>query len=118
MPESGAPRGSRPLVGLGTGHRQALPLLAGVVAEGRCGRELAQLVTHHGLGHVDGHVTAAVVHGDGCPTMSGMIVDRRDQVLMTLLSPLELENVHLLQQVVVDEWGLLQATRHASSPLA
>src|SRR5271167_3789079 len=25
-----------------------------------------------------------------CPTMSGMIVERRDQVLMTFLSPLEL----------------------------
>src|SRR5262249_4155944 len=40
-------------------------LLAGVVAEGPGGRELAELVPHHRLGDVDGHVLAPVVDGDG-----------------------------------------------------
>src|SRR5271156_3792519 len=36
-----------------------------LVAERTRGGELAQLVANHGLGHVDRHVTTAVVHGDG-----------------------------------------------------
>ena len=47
------------------------------------------------------------------PTMSGMIVERRDQVLMTLLLAARVQVVDLLQQVVVDERALLQAARHA-----
>ena len=50
-----------------------------------------------------------------CPTMSGMIVERRDQVLMTFLSPLEFRTSTFFEQVVVDERALLQATRHVSS---
>ena len=46
------------------------------------------------------------------PTMSGMIVERRDQVLMTRFSLLGVEGVDLLQQVVVDERALLQAAGH------
>jgi hypothetical protein len=45
------------------------------------------------------------------PTISGKIVERRDQVLMTRLSPFVLR-VHLLHQVVVDEGALLQAAWH------
>src|ERR1700728_4338384 len=41
------------------------PLLAGVVPEGACRGELAQLVADHRLGHVDRDVAAAVVDGDG-----------------------------------------------------
>src|SRR3954462_1703037 len=39
-------------------------LLAGVVAEGARRRELAELVSHHRLGDVHGHVLATVVDGD------------------------------------------------------
>ena len=46
------------------------------------------------------------------PTISGMIVERRDQVLMTRRSPACVLRVDLLQQVVVDERALLQAARH------
>ena len=44
-----------------------------------------------------------------CPTMSGMMVVRRDQVLMTLRLAGGVLRVDLLQQVVVDERALLQA---------
>ena len=47
------------------------------------------------------------------PTMSGMMVERRDQVLMTFLSPAALRCVHLLEQVVVHKRTLLQAARHS-----
>ena len=46
------------------------------------------------------------------PTMSGMIVERRDQVLMTRFSPDAFIASHLLQQVPVDERTLLDRARH------
>jgi hypothetical protein len=48
--------------------------------------------------------------------MAGMMIERRDQVLMTLLGALLVLNVDLLEQVVVDERTLLQAARHLGNP--
>ena len=41
------------------------------------------------------------------PTMSGMIVERRDQVLMTFFDFVPLRLAHLLHEVLVDERTLL-----------
>jgi hypothetical protein len=42
-------------------------LFARVAAEGAGGSKLAELMTDHVLGDVDGHVLAAVMHRDGMP---------------------------------------------------
>jgi len=42
-----------------------------MAAEGTSGRELAQLVTHHVLLHIDRHMTAAVVDSDGVTDEGG-----------------------------------------------
>src|SRR4051812_10052988 len=76
------------------------------------GGELAQLVTDHRLGDVDGHVLATVVDGDG--VADHLRDDRRsarprlDDALLTLL----VERVDLLEQMVVDERALLETARH------
>src|SRR4051812_33101797 len=76
------------------------------------GRELAELVPDHGLGHEHRDVLATVVDGDGVPEHVGD--DRRaagpgpDDGLGALL----VLRVHLLEQVVVDERALLQAAWH------
>src|SRR4051794_18370834 len=89
-----------------------------VPTEGAGGRELAELVPDHGLGHEHRDVLAAVVHGDRVPEHVGD--DRRaprpgaDDVLGALL----VLHVHLLEQVVVDEGALLQAAWHlCTTPL-
>ncbi len=53
-------------------------------AEGAREGELAQLVADHRLGDEDRHVFAPIVDGDVCPTISGKIVEARDQVLSIL----------------------------------
>src|SRR3954454_7358472 len=94
------------------------PVVLDVTAEGARGRELAELVPDHRLGHEDRDVLAAVVHGDRVPQEVGD--DRRtarprlDDVLGALL----VLRVHLLEQVVVDERALLQTARHRGLPLA
>src|SRR5687767_7680857 len=83
-----------------------------VPTEGARGRELAELVPDHRLGHEDRDVLAAVVHGHRVPEHVGD--DRRaarpgaDHVLGALF----VLGVHLLEQVVVDERALLQAAWH------
>src|SRR3954465_1981828 len=83
-----------------------------VPTEGSRGRELAELVPDHRLGHEDRDVLAAVVHGDRGPEHAGG--DRRaprpgaDDVLGALV----VLRVPLLEQVVVDERALLQAAWH------
>src|SRR6478735_5435293 len=97
------------------GARSAPPRTAVVLhvpTEGARGRELAELVPDHRLGHEDRDVLAAVVHGDRVPEHVGD--DRRaprpgaDDGLGALL----VLHVHLLEQVVVDEGALLQAAWH------
>src|SRR6476659_105329 len=83
-----------------------------VPTEGAGGRELAQLVPDHRLGHEDRDVLAAVVHREGVAEHVGD--DRRatrpgaDHVLGALC----VLSVHLGEQVVVDERALLQAAWH------
>src|ERR1700733_5069949 len=83
-----------------------------MAAEGPRGCELAELVPDHGLGDEHRDVLAAVVHGDRVPQ------HRRDDHgppgprLDNSLGALFILHVHLLDQVVVDEGALLQATRH------
>src|SRR3954451_932394 len=83
-----------------------------VPTEGAGGRELAELVPDHRLGHEDRDVLAAVVHGDRVPEHVGD--DRRaprpgaDDGLGASL----VLRVHLGEQVVVDERALLQAAWH------
>src|SRR4051794_39459049 len=94
------------------------PVVLDVAAEGARGRELAELVPDHRLGHEDRDVLASVVDGDRVPEEVGD--DRRttrpglDDVLGALL----VLHVHLLEQVVVDEGTLLQTARHRGLPLA
>src|SRR3712207_9200327 len=83
-----------------------------VPAEGAGGRELAELVPDHGLGHEDRDVLATVVHGQGVAEHvrddRGTTRPGADHVLGALL----VLGVHLLEQVVVDERALLQAAWH------
>src|SRR5664280_3174172 len=74
--------------------------------------ELAQLVADHRLGHVDRDVLTAVVHGDG---VADHVRDDRGSPgprLDDLLVSGRVEDVHLLEEVVVDERALLEAARH------
>src|SRR2546421_6240793 len=63
-------------------------LLAGVVAERARRRELAELVTDHRFGDVDGDVLAAVVHRDRVPDHvgddRGATAPRLDDLLLAL----------------------------------
>src|SRR5438552_13517972 len=80
-------------------------------------RELAELVPNHALGDEHRDVFAAVVHGNGVPEHVGD--DRRAPRpgLDDLLAALVVLLVDLLEQVVVDERALLQATWHRALPL-
>src|SRR4051812_13401706 len=89
------------------------PAVVLYVAPGSAGgREHAELVPDHGLGHEHRDVLATVVDGDAVPQHVGD--DRRaagpgpDDGLGALL----VLRVHLLEQVVVDERALLQAAWH------
>src|SRR5450755_811743 len=90
----------------------AAPVVPHVAAERTGGRELAELVSDHRFGDEHRHVLTAVVHGDR------VAEHRRDDHraarprLDDVLSALVVLHVHLLHQVVVDKWALLQATRH------
>src|SRR6202167_5283320 len=85
--------------------------------EGAGGSELAQLVADHRLGHIDRDVPAAVVDGDGVADHVRDDGRTTGPGLDDLLLPARVQHVHLLQQVVVDKWALLQATRHTCSTL-
>src|SRR5688572_9997737 len=87
-----------------------------MAAEGAGGGELAQLVADHGLGDVDRHVLAAVVHRDGVPDHLG---DDRGATGPGSDDPLlvaAVELVDLVGEMVVDEGALLQGTRHQRRP--
>src|SRR5262249_17446987 len=101
----------------GTGARPPRrPLGTGVDAERARRRELAELVADHRLADVDGHVLAAVVHGDRVTDHLGR--DRRAARpgLDHLAVAGRVHLLHLDAQVVVDERSLLQAARHRLPP--
>jgi hypothetical protein len=81
--------GDRPaLVGLGTGHLLPFAFFSWPAWNRRCGwGELAQLVPDHRLGDDTGTCLRPSWTATVWPTRSGMIVERRDQVLMTRRSP-------------------------------
>src|ERR1022692_878186 len=83
------------------------PLLSGVVPEGACRCELAQLVADHRLGDIDRDVAPPVMHGDGVADHVGDDGRTSRPGLDDLLLSARVEHVHLLQQVVVDERALL-----------
>src|SRR5262249_2507700 len=92
------------------------PFLAGVVPERAGGRELAELVTDHRLGDVDGHVLAPIVDGQRVAHHvrrdGGAAGPRLDDP--TLAGPVH--GVDLLLEMVVDERALLQAAWHPLPP--
>src|SRR5487761_511175 len=83
-----------------------LAFLAGVAAEGPGRGELAELVTHHRFGDVDGHVLAAVVHGDRVPDHVGDDRGAARPGLHDALLVSRVQVVDLFQEMVVDERSL------------
>src|SRR4029079_7623047 len=83
-----------------------------VAAEGAGGREFAQLVSDHGLGHEHGDVLATVVHGDRVTQHRGddhrATRPRLDDVLGACL----VLDDDLAKQVLVDEGALLKTAWH------
>src|SRR6478736_2244253 len=83
-----------------------------VAAEGAGGREFAQLVSDHGLGHEHGDVLATVVHGDR------VTQHRRDDHRATrprlddVLGACFVLDDDLAKQVLVDEGALLKTAWH------
>src|SRR5260221_7386181 len=76
------------------------------------GRELAELVTDHVLGHQYGYMQTAVMHGDGQTNHIGddhgaprPSLDRSAIILLT-------GRLHLLGQVQIHERAFLERTRH------
>src|SRR6188472_3825520 len=90
----------------------ALLVVLHVAAEGAGGRELAQFVADHGLGHEHGDVLASVVHGDGV-TQHGRDDHRTARPgLDDVLGAGFVLDDDLAKQVLVDEGALLKAARH------
>jgi len=71
--------------GRGASSRSCAEPLAECRGTAAC-RELAQLVPHHVLGDVHRDELVTVVHREGVATKSGVMVERRDQVLNTFFS--------------------------------
>src|SRR5918994_85302 len=90
----------------------ALLVVLHVAAEGAGGREFAQFVADHALGHEHGDVLATVVDGDGVTEH-----DRNDHGTArpglddVLGAGFVLDN-HLAKQVLVDEGALLKTAWH------
>src|SRR6478736_10177626 len=83
-----------------------------VAAEGAGGREFAQFVADHGLGHEHRDVLASVVHGDGV-TQHGRDDHRTARPgLDDVLGAGFVLDDDLAKQVLVDEGALLKAARH------
>src|SRR3954471_23218246 len=89
-----------------------------MASECPCGRELAELVADHRVGHEDRHVLAAVVHRDRVADHRGDDHRAARPRLDDVVAALVVLGVHLLHQVVVDERTLLQAARHVSTSLS
>ena len=84
----------------------------------RVGRELAELVPDHGLGDEHRDVLAAVVHRDGVAQHGRDDHRAARPGLDHVLGALSFCDVHLLEQVVVDEGALLQTAWHLRVLLA
>src|SRR5207245_6380496 len=87
-------------------------VVSDMTAESPRGRELAKLVADHRLGDKHRNVLAAVVNGDRVAEHlrndHGATRPRLDHVLAALIFLV----VHFFLQLFVDEWALLQSTRH------
>src|SRR5499427_8502994 len=94
------------------GLTPAPPVVSDMAAERAGGGELSQLVANHRLGDEHRDMLAAVMHRDRVAQHGrddhGTARPRLDDVPR----PLIVLAVHLLEQVVVHEGALLQATRH------
>src|SRR6185437_2887995 len=90
----------------------ALLVVLLMAAEGACGREFAQLVADHGLGHEHGDVLATVVDGDRVTQHGGDDHRSARPGLDDVLGTGFVLDHDLAEQVVVDEGALLEAARH------
>src|SRR6478752_1037469 len=83
-----------------------------VAAEGAGGREFAQLVADHGLGHEHGDVLATVVHRDRVAQHGGDDHRAARPRLDDVLAPGFVLDDDLAKQVLVDEGALLKTAWH------
>src|SRR5690349_6678069 len=90
----------------------ALLVVLHVAAEGAGGRELAQLVTDHGLGHEHGDVLATVVHGDRVAEHGRHDHRATGPGLDDVLGTGFVLDDDLAEQVLVDEGALLETAWH------
>src|SRR6478609_5747872 len=90
----------------------ALLVVLHVAAEGAGGREFAQFVADHGLGHEHRDVLATVVDGDRVPEHRGDDHRATRPGLDDVLGTGFVLDDDLAKQVLVDEGALLKATRH------
>src|SRR3954465_12477996 len=91
-------------------------VVAGVAAEQTRRRELAELVPHHVLGHVDRDELVAVVHGEGVADEVREHRARARPGLDHLLGAGRVLRVDLLREGLLHEGALLDASRHGISP--
>src|ERR1044071_1584614 len=90
----------------------ALLVVLHVAAEGAGGRELAQLVADHGLGHEHGDVLATVVHGDRVAEHGRHDHRATGPGLDDVLGSRFVLDDDLAKQVLVDEGALLETAWH------
>src|SRR5919197_1061163 len=95
-----------------------LPVVLDVAPEGARRRELAELVADHRLGDEHRDVGLAVVHRERVAEHGRHDHGAAGPGLDDVLGAGFVLGVHLLDQVVVDEGSLLQATRHLNPSLA
>src|SRR5258705_99231 len=95
-----------------TSSAEFVALAARVPKEEACRRELAELVPHHVLGHVDRDELVAVVHGEGVADEVGEHRARARPRLDHLLRARRVLRLDLLHEGQLDERALLYASRH------
>src|SRR5438128_2107489 len=93
-------------------HRRRLLAARRVAAEVPRGRELAQLVAHHVLGHVDRHVPPAVVHPDRMSDQLGENGAVSRPGLDHVLAGADVQELHLAEQLRIDVPALLGGATH------
>src|SRR6266850_4565156 len=95
-------------------HRGLLGDVLAVAAEHAGRHELAQLVTHHVLGDVDGNELVAVVHGERVPDELGKNGATARPGLEHALVPAAIEPLDLLDEGFHHVGPLLDRTRHVA----